>query len=123
VFHRVINGFMIQGGGYTATLQEKPTHAPIPLETGNDLKNERGTIAMARTMAPNSATSQFFINVNDNLSLNSTRPNANGYAVFGHVVSGMDVVDKIKAVPTTNRGIFHDVPVTPVVILSVRLID
>jgi peptidyl-prolyl cis-trans isomerase A (cyclophilin A) len=123
VFHRVINGFMIQGGGYTSNLKEKPTHAPIPLETSSGLKNERGTIAMARTMAPNSATNQFFINVVDNANLDSSRPNANGYAVFGHVISGMEVVDKIKAVPTNNRGIFHDVPVSPVVITSVNLID
>ena len=121
VFHRVINGFMIQGGGYTPTLDEKPTHAPIPLETSPDLKNERGTIAMARTMSANSATNQFFINVSDNRSLDTSQPNANGYAVFGHVVSGMEVVDKIKAVPTTNHRPFRDVPVTPVVITSASL--
>ena len=122
VFHRVINGFMIQGGGYTADLKEKPTRAPIPLETSPDFKNERGTIAMARTMAANSATSQFFINVADNTSLDTTNPNANGYAVFGRVLSGMDVVDKIKTVPTTRRNPFQDVPVTPVVIVSASLI-
>jgi peptidyl-prolyl cis-trans isomerase A (cyclophilin A) len=113
VFHRVINNFMIQGGGMTADLKEKPTRAPIPLESKNGLKNERGTVAMARTNDPNSATAQFFINVKDNDFLNQPQArDGNGYAVFGKVVEGMDVVDKIRAVPT-GPG---DVPLTPVVI-------
>ncbi|HWK84878.1 MAG TPA: peptidylprolyl isomerase [Caldimonas sp.] len=113
VFHRVINNFMIQGGGMTADLKEKPTRAPIPLESRNGLKNERGTVAMARTNDPNSATAQFFINVKDNDFLNQPQArDSNGYAVFGKVVEGMDVVDKIRAVPT-GPG---DVPTTPVVI-------
>ena len=118
VFHRVINNFMIQGGGMTAELKEKPTRAPIPLESRNGLNNDRGTIAMARTSDPNSATSQFFINVKDNDFLNAARsPDGNGYAVFGKVVSGMDVVDKIRAVPT-GPG---DVPLTPVTIKKATL--
>ncbi|HET7792457.1 MAG TPA: peptidylprolyl isomerase [Rhizobacter sp.] len=118
VFHRVINNFMIQGGGMTADLKEKPTRAPIPLESRNGLNNERGTIAMARTPDPNSATSQFFINVKDNDFLNAARSqDGNGYAVFGKVISGMDVVDKIRAVPT-GPG---DVPTTPVTIKKATL--
>src|SRR5450755_3345796 len=113
VFHRVINNFMIQGGGMTADLKEKPTRAPIALESRNGLKNDRGTVAMARTNDPNSATAQFFINVKDNDFLNQPQArDGNGYAVFGKVVEGMDVVDKIRAVPT-GPG---DVPLTPVVI-------
>jgi peptidyl-prolyl cis-trans isomerase A (cyclophilin A) len=113
VFHRVINNFMIQGGGMTADLKEKPTRPPIPLESRNGLMNARGTVAMARTSDPNSATSQFFINVKDNDFLNQAQSrDGNGYAVFGKVVEGMDVVDKIRAVPT-GPG---DVPLTPVVI-------
>jgi len=113
IFHRVIDNFMIQGGGMTADMKEKETRAPIPLESRNGLANQRGTIAMARTPDPNSATAQFFINVKDNAFLD--QPNAkdgNGYAVFGKVIEGMDVVDKIKAVPT-GPG---DVPQQPVVI-------
>jgi peptidyl-prolyl cis-trans isomerase A (cyclophilin A) len=118
VFHRVINNFMIQGGGMTADLKEKATRAPIPLEARNGLNNDRGTIAMARTPDPNSATAQFFINVKDNDFLNAARsPDGNGYAVFGKVVSGMDVVDKIRAVPT-GPG---DVPTTPVTIKKASL--
>ncbi|MEO8155382.1 MAG: peptidylprolyl isomerase [Rhizobacter sp.] len=118
VFHRVINNFMIQGGGMTADLKEKPTHSPIPLEARNGLNNERGTIAMARTSDPNSATSQFFINVKDNDFLNAARSaDGNGYAVFGKVISGMEVVDKIRAVPTAAG----DVPVTPVTIKKATL--
>jgi len=117
VFHRVIDGFMIQGGGMDANLNEKPTRAPIPLEAGNGLKNDRGTIAMARTSNPNSATSQFFINVVNNDMLNP-KPDSHGYAVFGKVVQGMDVVDKIRAVATGNRGMHQNVPTTPVTILS-----
>jgi peptidyl-prolyl cis-trans isomerase A (cyclophilin A) len=117
VFHRVISAFMIQGGGMTPELQEKPARAPIPLESKNGLRNERGTVAMARTMDPNSARAQFFINVVDNEFLNAERArDGNGYAVFGKVVSGMDVVDKIRAVPTGNKGPYNDVPATPVVI-------
>jgi peptidyl-prolyl cis-trans isomerase A (cyclophilin A) len=113
IFHRVIENFMIQGGGMTADMKEKPTRASIPLESRNGLTNQRGTIAMARTSDPNSATSQFFINVKDNAFLNQPQAkDGNGYAVFGKVISGMDVVDKIKAVPT-GPG---DVPVKPVTI-------
>jgi peptidyl-prolyl cis-trans isomerase A (cyclophilin A) len=118
VFHRVIDGFMVQGGGMTADLKEKPTRAPIPLESKNGLENLRGTLAMARTQVPDSATSQFFINVKDNAFLNAANSrDGNGYAVFGKVVSGMDVVDKIRTVPT-GRG---DVPVTPVIIKQATL--
>ncbi|MDH1336353.1 peptidylprolyl isomerase [Comamonas thiooxydans] len=118
VFHRVIDGFMIQGGGMDANLNEKPTRAPISLEASNGLKNDRGTIAMARTGNPNSATSQFFINVVNNDMLNAPKPDGNGYAVFGKVIKGMDVVDKIRAVATGNRGMHQNVPTTPVTILS-----
>lgn len=118
VFHRVIDGFMIQGGGMDANMSEKPTRAPIPLEASNGLKNDRGTIAMARTGNPNSATSQFFINVVNNDMLNAPKPDGHGYAVFGKVIKGMDVVDKIRAVATGNRGMHQNVPTTPVTILS-----
>ena len=120
VFHRVIPGFMIQGGGFSADMQQKATRAPIPLEATNGLKNERGTIAMARTNVPDSATSQFFINVVDNAMLNATGP-GNGYAVFGKVVAGMDVVDKARAVATGNRGPYQNVPQTPITILKATL--
>ena len=117
VFHRVINGFMIQGGGMTPDMKEKPTRAPIPLESRNGLNNTKGTVAMARTMDPNSATAQFFINVKDNAFLDAARsPDGNGYAVFGKVVEGMDVVDKIRKVPTTTKPPHGDVPVQAVVI-------
>ena len=122
VFHRVIDGFMIQGGGFTTDMAQKPTRAPIPLESRNGLENRRYTVAMARTMVPDSATSQFFINVADNAFLD--QPNARdgqGYAVFGRVVAGMDVVDKIKAVPVANKGGHQNVPVTPVVIQKATL--
>jgi peptidyl-prolyl cis-trans isomerase A (cyclophilin A) len=119
IFHRVISGFMIQGGGFMPDMQQKPTRAPIALETRPELKNDRGTLAMARTANPNSATAQFFINVVDNASLNAPNPDGYGYAVFGKVVSGMDVVDKIKGVPTGSRGPHQNVPATPVVINSV----
>ena len=122
VFHRVIDGFMVQGGGFTADLGRKPTSAPIALETQAGLKNLRGTLAMARTNDPNSATSQFFINVVDNAALDP-KPGGAGYAVFGEVIAGMDVVDKIRAVPTTTKGGMRDVPVEPVVIESVRLAE
>jgi peptidyl-prolyl cis-trans isomerase A (cyclophilin A) len=117
IFHRVIENFMIQGGGMKPDMGEKPTRAPIPLESRSGLSNVRGTLAMARTMDPNSATAQFFINVKDNAFLD--QPNArdgNGYAVFGKVVAGMDVVDKIKAVPVADKGGHQNVPVTPVAI-------
>ena len=117
VFHRVIPSFMIQGGGMTADLKEKSTRAPIPLESKNGLSNARGTVAMARTNDPNSATSQFFINVKDNERLNAANaPDGNGYAVFAKVISGMDVVDKIRDVPTASKGPYGDVPTTPITI-------
>ncbi|HJV60515.1 MAG TPA: peptidylprolyl isomerase [Albitalea sp.] len=117
VFHRVIPNFMIQGGGMTPDLKEKPTRAPIPLEARNGLKNARGTVAMARTMDPNSATAQFFINVKDNDFLDAENArDGNGYAVFGKVVAGMDVVDKIRNVPTGSKGPYENVPDTPVII-------
>ena len=121
VFHRVIGNFMIQGGGFGADMQQKATRAPIPLEASNGLKNDRGTIAMARTSNPNSATSQFFINVVDNASLNPPSPDGHGYTVFGKVVAGMDVVDKIRAVPVGNRGMHQNVPQTPVTIVKASL--
>ncbi len=120
IFHRVIAGFMIQGGGFTTEMKQKTTKAPIKNEAANGLKNDRGTIAMARTSAPDSATAQFFINVVNNNMLNRPNPDGAGYAVFGKVVSGMDVVDKIAAVKTVRRG-FPDVPETTVVIKSVKI--
>lgn len=123
IFHRVIKGFMIQGGGYTASFAEKPTRAPIPLESRNGLKNTTGTIAMARTGDPNSATAQFFINTVDNAGLDYPNPDGNGYAVFGKVVSGMDVVKKIEATPTTTRGPMSDVPQQPIVIQSATVVS
>jgi peptidyl-prolyl cis-trans isomerase A (cyclophilin A) len=122
IFHRVIDGFMIQGGGFTADMQQKPTRAPIPLEAKNGLKNDTYTIAMARTGDPNSATSQFFINVKNNDMLNAPSPDGHGYAVFGKVVGGTEVVDKIKAVATGNKGMHQNVPTTPVVINSATLV-
>ncbi len=117
VFHRVIENFMIQGGGMKPDLSEKPTRPPIALESRNGLSNQRGSIAMARTAAPESATSQFFINVVDNLMLDQANArDGNGYAVFGKVVEGMDVVDRIKGVPTGNDGRYQNVPVKPVLI-------
>ncbi len=118
VFHRVINGFMIQGGGMDAQMNKKPTRAPIKNEADNGLKNDTYTIAMARTNDPNSATAQFFINVANNTALNHTAPTPRGwgYAVFGKVVKGQDVVDKIKAVPTTTQGMYENVPTQPVTI-------
>jgi peptidyl-prolyl cis-trans isomerase A (cyclophilin A) len=115
IFHRVIETFMIQGGGMKPDMSEKPTRPPIPLESGNGLSNLRGTLAMARTGDPNSATSQFFINVVDNVRLDKSE-GRDGYAVFGKVVEGMDVVDKIKVVPVQNKGMHQNVPVTPVTI-------
>ena len=120
IFHRVIPGFMIQGGGFTKDMVQKATKPPIPLESGNGLMNSRGAIAMARTSDPNSATSQFFINVVDNPNLDkSFASDGMGYAVFGAVVEGMDVVDKIRYVATDNRGMHANVPVTPVIINKV----
>ncbi|MES2957821.1 MAG: peptidylprolyl isomerase [Pseudomonadota bacterium] len=122
VFHRVIENFMIQGGGMKADMSEKATRAPIPLESRSGLSNVRGTIAMARTMDPNSATAQFFINVKDNVNLD--QPNArdgNGYAVFGKVVAGMDVVDKIRAVAVADKAGHQNVPTTPVTIKKASL--
>ena len=120
IFHRVMDGFMIQGGGFTKEMQQKSTRAPVKNEAANGLKNERGTIAMARTSDPHSASAQFFINVVDNGFLNFSAPNPRGYGycVFGKVVSGMDVVDKIKGVRTGNRAGHENVPVEPVEILE-----
>lgn len=122
VFHRVMDGFMIQGGGFTADMQQKPTRAPIPLEAKNGLKNDKYTIAMARTGNPNSATAQFFINVANNDSLNAPKPDGHGYAVFGKVVEGFETVDKIRMVPTGNRGMHQNVPTTPVTITSATVL-
>ncbi|TAL95614.1 MAG: peptidyl-prolyl cis-trans isomerase [Paraburkholderia sp.] len=123
IFHRVIPGFMIQGGGYTTSFVEKPTRAPIPLESRNGLKNAAGTLAMARTSDPNSATAQFFINTVDNAGLDYPNPDGNGYAVFGKVTSGMDVVKKIEAEPTTTRGPMSDVPQKQIVIQSATVVS
>jgi peptidyl-prolyl cis-trans isomerase A (cyclophilin A) len=120
IFHRVINGFMIQGGGFTTEFKQKATDSPIRNEATNGLKNDRGTIAMARTGAPDSATSQFFINVKNNDNLNRPSPDGFGYAVFGKVIEGMAVVDKIKSVKTITRG-FPDVPEQQIVIRSVKI--
>ncbi len=122
IFHRVIPNFMIQGGGFTPALTMKKPNAPIKNEADNGLKNARGTIAMARTGDPNSASSQFFINVENNLNLNRPSPDGFGYAVFGKVIEGMDVVDKIKAVQTGVQKGFQDVPKVPVVIKSVTVV-
>lgn len=118
IFHRVIAGFMIQGGGLTVRMEEKPTKAPVKNEADNGLKNERGTIAMARTMDPHSATAQFFINHADNAFLNYSSPDTQGwgYCVFGRVTDGMDVVDKIAKVKTKTSGMYQDVPADLVVI-------
>lgn len=118
VFHRVINNFMIQGGGFEAGMKQKPTEAPVKNEADNGLKNNKYTLAMARTSDPHSATAQFFINVADNDFLNFTAPTSNGwgYAVFGQVVEGTEIVDKIKGVRTGNKGFHQDVPVEDVII-------
>lgn len=120
IFHRVIPGFMVQGGGLEANMVEKSTKAPIVNEASNGLKNTRGTLAMARTSDPNSASSQFFINVADNNFLNKSAMDA-GYAVFGKVTKGMDIVDKIVSVPTGNYGMHQNVPKQPVKIISVQI--
>lgn len=120
IFHRVIKNFMIQGGGMGARMDEKPTRAPVKNEADNGVKNERGTIAMARTMDPNSATAQFFINIVDNEFLNHSEPTTQGwgYCAFGKVTEGMDVVDKIAKVKTKSAGMHDDVPVDMVLITS-----
>ena len=122
IFHRVIPTFMIQGGGMTADMKEKSTRAPIPLESRNGLSNLRGNVAMARTGDPNSATAQFFINVQDNERLDAANArDGNGYAVFGKVVSGMDVVDKIRDTPTGSRPPHENVPTMPITIKKATL--
>ena len=123
IFHRVIDGFMIQGGGFTKEMNEKPTKAPIANEAKNGLKNLRGSIAMARRADPHSATAQFFINHRDNPNLDYPAHDGWGYAVFGKVTEGMDVVDKIAKVKTGNRGMHQNVPVEPVVIESVKILS
>ena len=124
IFHRIIDGFMIQGGGMDAEMNEKPTNAPVENEADNGLKNDKGTIAMARTQDPHSATSQFFLNVKDNDFLNHTGKNMQGwgYTVFGKVTSGMDVIEKMRGVPTGRFGMHADVPKEPVVINSATII-
>ncbi|MGD8644102.1 MAG: peptidylprolyl isomerase [Chromatiales bacterium] len=125
IFHRVIPGFMIQGGGFTEDMAQKPTKAPVENEANNGLKNNVGTIAMARTPDPNSATAQFFVNVsnNDFLNFKSETPQGWGYCVFGKVVEGMDVVNDIVAVPTSSAGMHQDVPVEAVIMTSVTRVE
>jgi len=125
IFHRVINGFMIQGGGFDKDMKQKETRAPIRNEADNGLKNAAYAIAMARTSDPNSATAQFFINVKDNdfLNFSSRSPQGWGYAVFGKVTGGQDVVDAIKSVKTGNSGFHQDVPVEPVIILKATVVE
>ncbi|WP_017430423.1 peptidylprolyl isomerase [Vreelandella jeotgali] len=125
LFHRVIDGFMVQGGGFDRDFNQKATHAPIDNEADSGLKNVKGTLAMARTQDPHSATSQFFINVGDNSFLDHTgqTPQGWGYAVFGEVVDGMDVVDTIRTVATTRRGMHADVPAEDVIIERARFRD
>lgn len=122
IFHRVIGNFMIQGGGFTADLKQKPTRAPIAIESRNGLKNERGAIAMARTSDPNSATSQFFINVVDNARLDYPSFDGHGYTAFGKVVAGMDIVDRIRDTPTTANGPHQNLPVQPIVIRKAQIL-
>ena len=126
IFHRVIDGFMIQGGGFAPGMKQKPTGAPVQNEADNGLRNDKYTIAMARTSDPHSATAQFFINVQDNMNLDhtgQTSPGGWGYAVFGRVTSGMEVVDEIRFVQTTRVGAYADVPVEPVVIEQITVSD
>ena len=125
LFHRVINGFMIQGGGFDANMRQKPTESAVANEAGNGLKNDKYTVAMARTSDPHSATAQFFINVADNAFLNHSAPNAQGwgYCVFGKVVEGFDVVDKIKGVRTVRYGMHQDVPESDVVIQKAEVVE
>jgi len=122
IFHRVISNFMIQGGGFTPDMRQKPTKPPVKNEADNGLKNDRGTLAMARTGVVDSATAQFFINVENNTFLNfrGKTPDAYGYAVFGSVTAGLEVVDAIRAVKTTSKGMHDDVPAEPVVIKTIR---
>ena len=122
IFHRVIDGFMIQAGGYTADLKGKPTKPPVVSESQNGLKNETYSVAMARTGNPNSATAQFFINVVDNTGLDYPGQDGFGYTVFGKVVKGHEVVDKIKGVLVDDKGIFQNIPVTPIVITSATVL-
>ena len=122
VFHRVIDGFMVQGGGFTLAMAQKPTRGPIALEAANGLRNDRGTIAMARSGNPNSATAQFFVNVVDNPGLNAPQPDGFGYAVFGKVSSGMETIDKIRTLPTGNKAGMQNVPLTPITINFVRIL-
>ena len=124
IFHRVIKGFMVQGGGFEPGMKQKPCNAPIKNEADNGLKNERYTVAMARTSDPHSATAQFFINVADNDFLNFTAPDGNGwgYCVFGKVVEGTEVVDKIRAVKTGTKGFHQDVPVEDVIIERAEIV-
>jgi len=125
IFHRVINNFMIQGGGFTTYMEQKPTQAPVDNEANNGLKNERGTIAMARTQDPHSATAQFFINVQDNDFLNHTGENMQGwgYTVFGKITQGEDVLDKIRCVQTGSQGGHQDVPTEPIIIESISVTE
>ena len=125
IFHRLIDNFMIQGGVFDTNMAHKPASEPIENEADNGLKNDTGTVAMARTMEPHSATAQFFINVKDNDFLNHSGKTMQGwgYAVFGKVVEGQDVIDKIRAVPTTSRGGHQDVPQDPVIIEAVEVVD
>jgi peptidyl-prolyl cis-trans isomerase A (cyclophilin A) len=124
IFHRVIDNFMIQGGGMPPNMIEKATRAAIPLEARNGLQNLRGTVAMARTMVPDSATAQFFINLRDNAFLDAANArDGHGYAVFGKVVAGMEVVERIKSAPTTTRGAHQNVPVTPILIRKASLLE
>lgn len=125
IFHRVIGNFMIQGGGFEPGMKQKQTHAPIENEANNGLKNDRYTLAMARTSDPHSATAQFFINVADNDFLNFSAPTSNGwgYAVFGRVIEGTDIVDEIKKVKTGSKGFHQDVPVEDVIIESATLVE
>ena len=122
IFHRVIDGFMVQGGGFEAGMKQKPTNDPVENEAKNGLKNEPYTLAMARTSAPHSASAQFFINVKNNSFLDFPGQDGWGYCVFGKVVEGMDIVDKIKAVKTTRSGMFSDVPVEDVVIEKAEVV-
>lgn len=122
IFHRVIDGFMVQGGGFEPGMKQKPTNDPVENEAKNGLKNEMYTVAMARTSAPHSASAQFFINVNDNSFLDYPGQDGWGYCVFGKVTDGTDVVDKIKAIKTTRSGMFADVPVEDVVIEKAEVV-
>lgn len=125
IFHRVIEGFMIQGGGFDNDMKQRDVRSPIKIESNNGLKNTKGSIAMARTSDPDSATSQFFINLNDNAFLDYTAPNQQGYGytVFGNVIEGMDVVNRIATIPTTTKGQHQDVPKTAVVIEKVTILE